>query len=122
MDSPPRKRRSVPRLQNREMEYGPIYQEIGRTVWDYYRARAGAKVAWALKHRLLPHPTTLDCGHCGHRAWVYDHRDYAKPLEVTALCDICNHAAGPAILRPEDIVNAIRYSSKMFTASEPSRR
>lgn len=45
----------------------------------------------------LPNPSTLKCVDCGAPACQYDHREYAKPLEVDAVCRSCNVRRGPAI-------------------------
>lgn len=37
------------------------------------------------------------CRDCGDVATVYDHRDYAKPLEVDPVCRACNRNRGPVI-------------------------
>lgn len=39
---------------------------------------------------------TVPCADCGDVAVHYDHRDYKKPLEVSPVCAICNHARGHA--------------------------
>jgi len=41
----------------------------------------------------------VSCVDCGvERATKYEHRDYAKPLEVQPVCQRCNIKRGPAIL------------------------
>lgn len=40
--------------------------------------------------------TIVPCADCGAVAKHYDHRDYAKPLEVEAVCHSCNLRRGPA--------------------------
>lgn len=57
---------------------------------------AHAEVARAVARGLLPRPNTMVCADCGDPAEVYDHRDYAKPLEVEAVCQLCNQRRGPA--------------------------
>lgn len=42
---------------------------------------------------------SVACVDCGKPADVYDHRDYAKPLEVQAVCKRCNRRRGPAAPR-----------------------
>ena len=37
------------------------------------------------------------CVDCGETATVYDHRDYAKPLEVEPVCGSCNKNRGPGL-------------------------
>jgi len=36
------------------------------------------------------------CVDCGRPAKCYDHRDYAKPLDVSPVCVRCNTLRGPA--------------------------
>lgn len=44
----------------------------------------------------LPPAKTLACADCGKPARDYDHRDYAKPLDVQPVCRSCNKRRGPA--------------------------
>jgi hypothetical protein len=39
----------------------------------------------------------VQCSDCDARAEQYDHRDYARPLEVSAVCRSCNMRRGPGI-------------------------
>jgi hypothetical protein len=39
---------------------------------------------------------SVKCKDCGKPAQVYDHREYAKPLEVDPVCRRCNCKRGPA--------------------------
>ena len=67
----------------------------------YKRAamRAAQIVCRAIKAGNLIHPTKLVCTDCKiQMASVYEHRDYAKPLEVDPVCQRCNMRRGPAIL------------------------
>jgi hypothetical protein len=61
---------------------------------DRRRAKAADKVSWAVEIGLLPRANTLMCVDCGKRAFCYDHRDYAKPLEVDPVCGRCNVLRG----------------------------
>lgn len=45
----------------------------------------------------IANPKTLKCVDCGKRAQCYDHRDYAKPLEVNPVCRSCNKFRGPGL-------------------------
>lgn len=42
---------------------------------------------------------SVACVDCGKPAQEYDHRDYKKPLEVAAVCKVCNSARGPGLHR-----------------------
>lgn len=42
-------------------------------------------------------PDGTPCVDCGAEAMVYDHREYAKPLDVEPVCVSCNKRRGPAI-------------------------
>jgi hypothetical protein len=46
---------------------------------------------------LLPLDGAVLCVDCGESATEYDHRDYAKPLEVDPVCGRCNRKRGPAL-------------------------
>ena len=56
-----------------------------------------AKVRTAISNGKLKHPSKLKCVDCGKKAECYDHRDYAKPLDVAPVCSPCNVRRGPAI-------------------------
>lgn len=61
------------------------------------RSRAAhKKVGRAVRNGRLAEPKSLRCADCGYRAAVYDHRDYAHPLDVSAVCHSCNYRRGPA--------------------------
>lgn len=60
-------------------------------------AAAHQAVYRAIKTGVLPKPDSLPCVDCGVPATDYDHRSYAKPLEVDAVCRSCNKKRGPAI-------------------------
>ena len=62
-------------------------------------ARAKTEVFKRVRNGKMPKASSLICSRCGAQAQVYDHRDYSKPLEVTAVCRPCNHALGPGLNR-----------------------
>ena len=74
-----------------------------RYCWDCYRRFAPlAPRAVYLVHKAvlmgrLPRASSCTCVDCGKPAHEYDHRDYAKPLDVVPLCRSCNKLRGPAI-------------------------
>lgn len=39
----------------------------------------------------------IACVDCGERARTYDHRDYARPLDVEPVCHKCNAGRGEAL-------------------------
>ncbi|MBN3832933.1 helix-turn-helix transcriptional regulator [Burkholderia sp. Ac-20344] len=58
---------------------------------------AHCEVAKAVRRGdLLPANTQICCD-CSAPASAYDHRDYARPLDVDAVCDSCNARRGKAI-------------------------
>lgn len=59
-------------------------------------AAAHNAVRAAVRQGILPPVKTQLCADCGATACDYDHRDYAKPLEVDPVCRKCNRARGPA--------------------------
>lgn len=71
---------------------------IGRYVFDRYRKAAIHAVRLAVQDGRLPRPSGLTCADCGECAAVYEHRDYALPMVVQAVCDRCNHQRGMADL------------------------
>lgn len=64
---------------------------------DPVRQAAHKAVADARRRGELPAPSTLACADCGGAATDYDHREYAKPLQVDAVCRGCNLRRGSAI-------------------------
>jgi hypothetical protein len=61
------------------------------------RTPALAAVAKAVKEGRLPKlDGSIPCADCGNPARAYDHREYAKPLDVTPVCRPCNVKRGPA--------------------------
>lgn len=69
---------------------------------------AAPKVANARVRGILVDPRTLLCVDCGQQACCYDHREYAKPLDVAAVCRSCNVLRGPAIDSPNHNHRSIR--------------
>ena len=63
---------------------------------DTGMAAACAAVARAVKTGELKSPKECNCVDCGKAAMDYDHRDYAKPLDVVPVCRSCNKLRGPA--------------------------
>jgi hypothetical protein len=54
-------------------------------------------VAKAIKAGVLPKlDGSVPCVDCGEPARVYDHREYARPLDVEPVCKGCNNRRGPA--------------------------
>jgi hypothetical protein len=61
------------------------------------QSAAGLTVNRAIKDGKLPAASNMKCVDCGNPAQVYDHRDYAKPLEIEPVCKSCNRKRGSAI-------------------------
>lgn len=53
-------------------------------------------VRQAISKGRLPPPWSQKCVDCGNPARVFDHRDYAAPLDVEPVCGTCNQRRGPA--------------------------
>jgi hypothetical protein len=64
---------------------------------DPTKQAAHKAVADARRRGELPSPRELACMDCGGAAVDYDHREYAKPLQVEPVCRRCNLRRGPAI-------------------------
>lgn len=79
--------------------YPPSYSEA------YWATRAIQAVNRAKRTGLLPDLSTGEyaCTDCGGVASQYDHRDYARPLDVEPVCASCNIRRGTAKWpKPED--------------------
>ena len=62
------------------------------------RAPAKREVGRAIREGRLPRLTgVIPCVDCGKPAQIYEHRNYAKPLDVVPACRSCNALRGPAI-------------------------
>lgn len=61
-----------------------------------YMDRAHKLVSVAVLIGRLPSKLGKLCVDCGAPAHAYDHRDYARPLDVEPVCRACNHRRGPA--------------------------
>lgn len=57
----------------------------------------------------LPNPSTLKCVDCGQAASEYEHRDYAKPLDVAPVCGSCNMKRGRGTDHPETDARLSQY-------------
>lgn len=69
-----------------------------RERFAYVSGTASYKVKKAVEKGLLPRlDGSIPCADCGKPAQEYDHRSYAKPLEVEPVCRKCNKKRGPAI-------------------------
>jgi hypothetical protein len=64
----------------------------------YWQFAAHQWVRKAVKRGVLPDLKSqgVACVDCGKRATLYEHRDYAHPLDVEPVCQICNLARGTA--------------------------
>lgn len=77
----------------------------------------GAQVARAIRDGVLPHPSRMPCADCTGASTEYDHRDYNRPLWVTAVCRRCNARRGRAVPRQWSAVEAFSYVRSLLTHS-----
>lgn len=71
---------------------------IQRRKLDVLSAPAHRAVKRAIERGDLPRlDGSIACMDCGRPATIYDHRAYARPLDVDPVCKRCNHRRGPAI-------------------------
>ncbi len=68
--------------------------------YKHARNRAHSLTHKAIREGKLPNLKVrrIRCKDCPARATCYDHRDYAKPLKVSAVCTGCNIRRGRAIV------------------------
>jgi hypothetical protein len=45
----------------------------------------------------LADPKSFKCADCSDQAYIWEHRDYSKPLDVQPVCYKCNRRRGLAI-------------------------
>ena len=72
-----------------------FYCEECKTRVFQERKNASAVVHKMIKDKEIPNASELPCEDCGGLSEHYDHRDYAKPCEVSAVCRRCNFSRGP---------------------------
>lgn len=82
---------------------------------DQWKVAANAAVAKAKKAGILPDLATglYACVDCDGVASQYDHRNYARPLDVEPVCASCNCKRGSA-----KYPGASDYSFKLLSAPE----
>lgn len=74
------------------------------------RQNASSLVQAAVRRGELPKlDGSVPCDDCGYPARVYDHRSYAKPLEVAPVCWSCNQRRGPAVEMAPHIIKWPRH-------------
>lgn len=89
-----------------EPRRGPAQRFCMNCVSEYAKQYSRAmrevrfQVYGAVKEGRLPRAATLKCVDCGKQARDWDHRDYAKPLDVEPVCRSCNRKRGPALNHP----------------------
>lgn len=68
------------------------------TAAEFWQRTAMSMVAKAKAQGLLPAlDGAIGCADCDRPAFVYDHRDYSRPLDVVPVCESCNRKRGTAI-------------------------
>lgn len=72
----------------------------GRTYYGWMLA-ANRAICRARAKGLLGAAAEHKCADCEAQAFDWDHRDYAKPLDVQPVCRSCNQRRGPALF-PRD--------------------
>lgn len=86
-------------------------ESSARVCWSCV-ARAGVangqnKAIYAVKKEIkagkLKPAKECVCVDCNKPAFVYDHRDYNKPLDVVPVCSSCNRKRGSAIPLTKDL-------------------
>lgn len=61
------------------------------------------QVGYAIKKGIIQRASCFECVRCGKQAKEYDHRDYAKPMDIQPMCRSCNKRM-PAGLMPANIL------------------
>jgi hypothetical protein len=93
-----------------------------RTAWAVKHAIAAPAryaVARAIRDGKLPRLNgSIQCVDCGAPAEDYDHREYARPLDVQPVCRSCNLRRGPA----SDVMHLCYHYSPLLAPRQPPRR
>lgn len=84
-----------------------------RAYMHFFRGKLEAidAVALAVRNGDLCHPSAHTCVDCDRRAQMYDHRDYARPLDVVPVCrghNIKRRYAKPTPMSEADVVSTMR--------------
>lgn len=76
----------------------PNWRKPKVRAFDWWQAYSARVVNCAKAAGVLPSLAGGDyaCTDCGAAAEHYDHRDYARPLDVEPVCRACNVHRGPA--------------------------
>jgi hypothetical protein len=82
-------------LATRQARYPKLHRpKHASELWSRF---AHYTVSTAVRYGILPRlDGTIACVDCGKAAQEYDHRDYARPLEVAPVCKSCNRRRGTA--------------------------
>lgn len=84
-------------LEKRRITHPQISRPTGAD--RYWQSMAHAMVNAAVRKGILPDLNRGEyaCVDCGAVAFIYEHRDYSRPLEVEPTCKSCNKRRGTAI-------------------------
>jgi hypothetical protein len=86
---------------------------------DAIAAPARAAVGKAIRDGKLPRlDGSVPCMDCGKPAKDYDHREYARPLDVEPVCRSCNLNRGPA----SDVAHLCYHYSPYLSPRQPPQR
>lgn len=83
--------------------------------------KARRHVREAIKEGRLRKPSEYLCVDCGEPAEQYDHRDYAKPLEVEPVCRSCNWYRGSAANNDRQYHNGLEAQGYGFLAGDKNK-
>jgi hypothetical protein len=94
--------------------------QVDEGLYQAMSQRAHSIVSQAVKDGKLPDlkKVKTKCSDCEKRAVHHDHRDYARPLEVSPVCRGCNRKRGSAVcssvapgLKPIEVTVSARVST-----------
>jgi hypothetical protein len=79
------------------------------------RESAGRVVRRAVEAGVLLHASCFTCADCNKPAYCYDHRDYAKPLDVEPVCKSHNRRRGSALNNDLEYWNGIGHQGRKYS-------
>ena len=81
--------------------------------------RARTAVQRAIKEGLFSKASDHACVDCGKPAACYDHRDYARPLDVQPVCRSCNAYRGTSVRHDKAALVAVIEWRRAWVGKTP---
>jgi len=106
-----RRQAGIKATATKRVRYPHLFNPAGTRPDFKFQSFCHAAVHRAVKAGVLPDLSTGEyaCTDCGGVASEYDHRDYARPLDVDPVCRSCNRKRGVAVYPSADRYQFAKY-------------